>query len=69
MSAGFKSPLTGGIKESNAGGTAGQNLERLGIKAVIIAGMPREDKWYSIHIDKNGAPIREDSGYFGKGSM
>ena len=36
LSAGFKSPLTGGIKESNAGGTAAQNLERLSIKAVII---------------------------------
>jgi aldehyde:ferredoxin oxidoreductase len=68
MSAGFKSPLTGGIKESNAGGTAGQNLERLGIKAVIIEGLPREDKWYSIHIDRNGAAIREDSEYLGKGN-
>src|SRR5512136_1965612 len=52
LSAGFKSPLTGGIKESNAGGTAAQNLERLGIKALIIEGMPAEDKWYCIHIDK-----------------
>jgi aldehyde:ferredoxin oxidoreductase len=68
LSAGFKSPLTGGIKESNAGGTAGQNLERLGIKAVIIEGMPKEDKWYSIHIDKNGASIKEDSEFVGKGN-
>ena len=47
LSAGFKSPLTGGIKEANAGGTAAQNLARLAIKAVIIEGMPKEDTWYS----------------------
>jgi aldehyde:ferredoxin oxidoreductase len=68
LSAGFKSPLTGGIKESNAGGTAGQNLEKLGIKAVIIEGMPKDDKWYGIHIDKDGATIREDSEFLGKGN-
>jgi aldehyde:ferredoxin oxidoreductase len=68
LSAGFKSPLTGGIKESNAGGTAAQNLERLGVKAVIIEGMPKEDKWYSIHINNDGATIKEDSEYVGKGN-
>jgi len=68
LSAGFKSPLTGGIKESNAGGTAGQSLERLGIKAFIIEGMPREDAWYSIHINKDGATIKEDTEYLGKGN-
>jgi aldehyde:ferredoxin oxidoreductase len=68
LSAGFKSPLTGGIKESNAGGTAAQNLERLGIKALIIEGMPKEDKWYSIHINKDGATVKEDSEYLGKGN-
>jgi aldehyde:ferredoxin oxidoreductase len=68
LSAGFKSPLTGGIKESNAGGTAGQNLEKLGIKAVIIEGMPKEDKWYGIHIDKDGVTIKEDSEFLGWGN-
>ncbi|HLA04624.1 MAG TPA: aldehyde ferredoxin oxidoreductase N-terminal domain-containing protein, partial [Syntrophales bacterium] len=68
LSAGFKSPLTGGIKESNAGGTAAQNLEKLGIKALIIEGMPKEDKWYSIHINKDGATIKEDSEFLGKGN-
>jgi len=68
LSAGFKSPLTGGIKESNAGGTAAQNLERLGIKAVIIEGMPAKDTWYSIHINNAGATIKEDLEYIGKGN-
>ncbi|HOP40080.1 MAG TPA: aldehyde ferredoxin oxidoreductase C-terminal domain-containing protein [Geobacteraceae bacterium] len=68
LSAGFKSPLTGTIKESNAGGTAGQKLERLGIKALIIEGMPEKDTWYSVHIDKDGARIREDTEYIGMGN-
>ncbi len=68
LSAGFKSPLTGTIKESNAGGTSAQKLEKLGIKALIIEGMPKEDKWYSIHINKDGATIKEDAEYVGKGN-
>ncbi|PLX92863.1 MAG: aldehyde ferredoxin oxidoreductase, partial [Desulfuromonas sp.] len=36
MSCGAKSPLTGGIKESNAGGTTAQQFARMGIKAMII---------------------------------
>jgi aldehyde:ferredoxin oxidoreductase len=68
LSAGFKSPLTGGIKESNAGGTAAQNLERLGIKALIIEGMPKGDNWYSIHINKDGVTIHEEKELLGKGN-
>jgi aldehyde:ferredoxin oxidoreductase len=68
LSAGFKSPLTGGIKEANAGGTASQNLARLAVKAVIIEGMPQEDKWYSIHINKDGATISEETEFIGKGN-
>jgi len=30
--------------------------------------MPTEDKWYSIHIDKDGATIKEDAEYLGKGN-
>lgn len=38
MSIGAKSPLTGGIKESNVGGMAGIMLGRLGIGAIVIQG-------------------------------
>jgi aldehyde:ferredoxin oxidoreductase len=44
ISFGAKSPLTHTIKESNAGGTAAQKLDRLGIKAVIIQGKPKDDQ-------------------------
>src|SRR5208337_5357091 len=40
LSVGCKSPLTGTIKESNAGGQAAQVLARLGYAAVILEGKP-----------------------------
>ena len=40
ISMGGKSPLTGGIKESNTGGFFGKRLSKLGIKAVIIEDIP-----------------------------
>jgi len=36
VSVGGKSPLTGGIKESNVGGFAGKKMARLGLKAVLL---------------------------------
>lgn len=38
LSIGAKSPLTGGIKEANAGGSAARRLARLGIAAVVVRG-------------------------------
>ena len=38
LSVGGKSPLTGGIKEANAGGNAAQYLGRMGFKAVTFHG-------------------------------
>jgi aldehyde:ferredoxin oxidoreductase len=69
LSAGAKSPLTGTIKESNAGGTAAQLLAKLGIKALIIEGIPKEDKWYSLHIDKEGVKINEETELIGKNNF
>ncbi len=40
LSIGAKSPLTGGIKESNVGGDAGQRLARAGVRALIIEDTP-----------------------------
>ncbi|KNZ69089.1 Aldehyde ferredoxin oxidoreductase [Thermincola ferriacetica] len=68
MSVGAKSPLTGGIKESNSGGTAAQKLARLGIKAIIIEGMPEGGKYYNLHVDKNGIKVQEEKELLGKGN-
>ena len=68
LSVGAKSPLTGGIKESNAGGTASQRLAKLGVKALIIEGIPPNDKFYSIHVHKDGVKIKEETELLGKGN-
>ncbi len=46
VSAGAKSPLTGGIKESNAGSPWAQHLPALQIKALVVEGQPREKGQY-----------------------
>jgi aldehyde:ferredoxin oxidoreductase len=51
ISFGAKSPLTHTIKETNAGGTAAQKLDRLGIKAIIIQGKPKDDQGHILFID------------------
>jgi len=38
LSVGAKSPLTGGIKESNSGGSAAYALARVGLSAVVVEG-------------------------------
>ncbi len=64
---GGKSPLTGTIKETNSGGLSGQKIAKLGIAAIIIEGMPKNDKWYSIFISKDGVEFEEVGGLVGKG--
>jgi len=60
MSVGAKSPLTGGIKEANSGGQAGQKLARLGFRALIVEGKAQDpDKRYLIAASKEGVEIRE----------
>lgn len=57
-SVGGKSPLTGGIKESNSGGVSGDKLARLGVDAVIVEGAPqKKDSFYILHISKDGAEL------------
>jgi len=68
LSAGGKSSLTGGIKESNSGGTSAQFLARCGCKALIIEGQPKEDKWYSIALNANSLTVSEETELVGKGN-
>lgn len=69
LSIGAKSPLTGTIKESNAGGTAAQLLARAGCKAIIIEGLPKEDKWYSLALTPDGVTISEETETVSKGNF
>jgi aldehyde:ferredoxin oxidoreductase len=54
ISIGAKSPLTGTIKESNAGGTVAAALGRLGITAIVIEGEAPEGELSALRIDEEG---------------
>ena len=57
ISVGCKSPLTEGIKESNAGGQPGGHLARLGILAVIVEDMAKEGEWWQLEVSKDHAKL------------
>jgi len=66
LSVGAKSPLTGGIKESNVGGTVAVDLAHLGITAVIVEGKPSDDASYLLKIDIDGkAELIDGNAYKG----
>jgi aldehyde:ferredoxin oxidoreductase len=51
ISVGAKSPLTGGIKESNAGTSLPQFLALMKIKALVVEGQPKEKgKYWMAHL-------------------
>ena len=55
ISVGGKSPLTGGIKESNAGGSTGLQMTHMGIKALILEGARQGPGWQVLHLSLQGA--------------
>src|SRR5258706_12493689 len=56
ISVGGKSPLTGGIKEANAGGRTGYHMTFMGMHALIIEDLPKEDVFWVLHLSlANGA--------------
>ena len=61
LSVGCKSPLTGGIKEANAGGQASMVLFRLGYAAIVLEGKPKNDDIYKVVINKDGVQISSDN--------
>jgi len=57
LSVGAKSPLTGGIKESNVGGNAAVKLGRLKIAGIVAEGNAAAGKLYCLVINKDGAEL------------
>jgi aldehyde:ferredoxin oxidoreductase len=55
ISIGGKSPLTGGIKEANAGGRTGYHMAFMGIHALIIEDTPEGDGYWVLHLSLSGA--------------
>jgi len=67
VSVGGKSPLTGTIKESNAGTKWAQQLAKLQIKAIVVEGRPEEKGWWGLHVDKDGVEFFDAAEYTGQG--
>jgi aldehyde:ferredoxin oxidoreductase len=55
ISVGAKSPLTGGIKEANAGGRTGLHMAYLGMHALIIEGAPADPGQWILKLSTEGA--------------
>lgn len=57
LSVGGKSPLTGGIKEANAGSSWAADLAVLNIRGLIVEGQPKEKgKYWGVSITWDGEP-------------
>ncbi|NQV54922.1 MAG: aldehyde ferredoxin oxidoreductase, partial [Rhodospirillales bacterium] len=68
LSVGCKSPLTGGIKEANSGGTFAFALGQLELSGITLNGA--SDEWVVIRITKDGAITFDTAApYLGKGTM
>lgn len=68
LSVGAKSPLTGGIKEANAGGMAGDSLAALDCRALVFRGCRPADKPAVFILDENGARLEDARPYWGLGN-
>ncbi|KKK72419.1 hypothetical protein LCGC14_2904060, partial [marine sediment metagenome] len=67
ISVGGKSPLTGGIKEANAGSNFAQMLGRMRIGAIIVEGKHEGDDYYLLKVTKDGAEFMDANKWSGKG--
>jgi aldehyde:ferredoxin oxidoreductase len=68
LSVGGKSPLTGGVKEANCGGSGGSDLARLGVKALVVEGQPAGGKLYQLYISDAGAELLPAGDWRGLGT-
>jgi aldehyde:ferredoxin oxidoreductase len=67
ISIGGKSPLTGGVKEANAGGTTGLQMAYLGIKALILENKPAGQGWWVLRLSTQGASFEPADDLVGTG--
>ncbi|MEW5826391.1 MAG: aldehyde ferredoxin oxidoreductase C-terminal domain-containing protein [Candidatus Bipolaricaulota bacterium] len=66
ISVGGKSPLTGGIKEANAGTGWARRLARLGLRALIVEGQPSDGSWWLLRVDAHGAAFERAEAWSGR---
>jgi aldehyde:ferredoxin oxidoreductase len=67
ISVGGKSPLTGGVKEANAGGRTGLHMAHMGIKALVIEDQPEEEGFWVLHLSLEGAKWEKADSLVGYG--
>ena len=65
LSIGFRSPLTGGVKESNSGGTLAYALGRLGIAGLTLLGAAPD--WVVLRLSEDGLAFESAAPYLGRG--
>ncbi|MDK1119605.1 MAG: aldehyde ferredoxin oxidoreductase N-terminal domain-containing protein [Anaerolineae bacterium] len=66
LSVGCKSPLTGGIKEANVGGNPGQDMMKLGYRAIVVFGQPADrDKRWGLEVTAEGVKLVAADDYAG----
>ncbi|MDD4650236.1 MAG: aldehyde ferredoxin oxidoreductase C-terminal domain-containing protein [Desulfoplanes sp.] len=69
ISLGAKSPLTGGIKESNSGGMMALKMAKLDLLAVVLEDKPAKDTpLCTIKITKDGVTFEDASSFEGMGT-
>jgi len=56
-SVGGKSPLTGGVKEASVGGSAGRQMARLGLRALVLESVPDNPQTNILVVSKDKAEI------------
>jgi aldehyde:ferredoxin oxidoreductase len=67
ISVGGKSPLTGGIKEANAGTDFAQKIGRMRIGAIIVEGQHKGDDYYMLKITNDGTEFINANKWCGRG--
>ena len=68
LSVGAKSPLTRGSKEANAGGTGGDSLGKLGIKAIVFENQGKPKQFQTLVIDGDSAELVPANDVVGMGT-
>jgi aldehyde:ferredoxin oxidoreductase len=67
ISIGGKSPLTGGVKEANAGGRTGLQITHLGCAALIFEDQPELEEFSIVYLSKSECRFDDGSHLAGKG--
>ncbi len=68
LSAGAKSPLTGGIKESNSGGMAAIHLANCGLAAIVVEGEPADSRLYRLCVTPRDVTLEPAGELAGQGN-